>query len=283
MAFLNYLLSLLPGNLIDFQPFYDLRESDPKTILLTLGKAFLNRRIGLTVVCLVVSVYLIGYQSIVVSSMNSLKVRDDALKQQSEAIKHKQDQQRQFDAWRNEVTNVSTKIVRLKPEQSSKVISLKESEKVFSIARTGNPVLSDPNNTLEAVSLTPIGESAINLGEGGVVAAPGSSPPTSAAPSAQGALGDGVGENQQPVTIALDKYDYKLSVTGTYPAVVDLVNRLVLLDDLLAISDITIERASNDPATFPDPEKFPDYPVKVTLTLNFSIYLYVPTGTESSS
>ena len=260
-------------NIIDFRPFIELKESDPKTIVMSLGKAMGNMKVLATIFCFFFGIYAIGYETVFVPSMADLKRRDDAIQSEKELLEQKEQQQAQFERWETETSALSTKMVRLKPEQSAKVISLKESEKVVSLAKTSpDSKLPDPHNKREGISLNALDSATLTISNGQSATVGGDAPPQ------PGIEGDGSrGEDVRNGPINVEQFDYKINLSGTYPAVVDFVNQIVSLDNLIAIKEITIERIG-DASSLPDPEKFPDYPVKVNMTVLFSIYLYVPTG-----
>jgi hypothetical protein len=104
--------------------------------------------------------------------------------------------------------------------------------------------------------------------------APGSAPAgTTQGPSSDhGGAADA--DSGAASTIPVERYNYQLNVTGTYPALMDLLNQLVTRKKLLKINKVTISKSALDTAEPPDAKVYPDYPVKLDMAVSLSIFLY---------
>ena len=78
----------------------------------------------------------------------------------------------------------------------------------------------------------------------------------------------------------VDRYDYELKVTGTYPALMDVLNELTIWKTLVKINKITINKATITEEQ-PDAKDFPDYPLKLEMIVSLSLFLYASNGPQS--
>lgn len=232
--------------------------------------------------------YGIGWDTIIRPNLEGLQSRDNFIKEQKDALDKKQRIQLEYGTLEQKLTNLDTHMLTFHQGTSSKIVSVTEAAELTDLAlgklRADNlPPLQPPHNIREHVDLKPAteGSSILDiLHPNGEAATPEATPtpaPAAGAISNSGtAPGGAAGSNAETgaTTIPVERYNYDLNVTGTYPALMDLLNQLVTRKKLLKINKVTINKSILETAAPPDAKDYPDYPVKLDMTVSLSMFLY---------
>lgn len=241
--------------------------------------------------------YGIGWDTILRPSLESMKGRDSALSQQKKSLEAKESLQKQYGVLAKQLKSLDTIMIPVPAGNSAKVVSVTESAKLQKLVegklRDVNvlPPLQPPHDQRENISLTPTAESSLDIlklngaaaGQSAGAsqgAAPtggdsggASGPPGTPSSGPDGEMGTGGAATSMPV----DQFDYDLKVTGTYPALMDVLNELAIWKTLVKINKITISKATVTEAQ-PDAKDYPDYPLKLDMVVSLSIFLYASNG-----
>jgi hypothetical protein len=143
----------------------------------------------------------------------------------------------------------------------------------------GLPALPPPHDRLDSSMLSPSGDSTVDLvallnGNSTDATAKQQQPPAGEMPT---------GAAEVTPAFSAEQYQYDLKVTGTYAALIDLVNQLVLHPKLVKINKIVIIKSPDSkPEDEPDAKDFPDYPVKLEMTVSLALFLYATDATPPS-
>jgi hypothetical protein len=227
-----------------------------------------------------------------------MKGRDSALDEKKKSLESKKSLQKQYGVWEQQLKSLDTVLIPVPAGNSSKVISVTESAKLQKLAEgklrdvTVLPPLQPPHDQRENVSLTPTSQSSLDLLKLDGIATeqsknPAQGAPTGGAPASGGAppsgpTGSGPSGEMESSGIAtsmpVDQYDYDLKVTGTYPALMDVLNELAIWKTLVKINKVTITKATVTEDQ-PDAKDYPDYPIKLDMVVSLSMFLYTANGT----
>lgn len=229
--------------------------------------------------------YGIGWDTVIRPGLEGLHSRDNFIKEQNEALEKKQRLQREYGDLEQRLTNLETHLITFRQGSSSKIVSVTEAAELTDMAmgkiRAANlPPLQPPHDVRDHVDLKPAETQTIDiLHPNGDAPAP---EPNPAAPPEAGAAGLGSGASGPgggadagvATTLPVERYNYTLSVTGTYPALMDLLNQLITRKKLLKINKVTISKSAFEMADTPDPKEYPDFPLKLDMVVSLSMFLY---------
>lgn len=233
-------------------------------------------------------IYFIGYDTVLKPSLKEIEIRDTALKNQAEQSRLMEEQIRQYQMWEQQLKGLETTVVKLGANDAPTVEAAKQSNLIKDLASGKKrspdiPLLPAPHDVLQQAAISQKEKLTVSI-----VAAP--SPMGGLEGSRPGGPGGaGIGapnENGGPPpsmtepggtpanVVSLERYDFEVKVTGTYPGLADFVNQLVSQRTLVVIRSIQMKPSSGAAAEFrPDPNTTPDAPVKIDLTMLVSVYL----------
>lgn len=283
-------------------------------INLELLKSFNWKRHGNTILKVLMDfkvLALIGLNGVVIygmwdtffhPSLEGMKSRDTAIEEQRKALTEKENLQKQYGVWEQQLKSLDTTLIPIASGNSAKVISVTESAELLNLANGKLrdslvlPPLQPPHDKRENISLTSTANSVLDIlnpdgpsptgDNGGSPAAAPPPMPTIAPPSPGGPAPSG-GPAQAPgggssseanngaaTTMPVEQYDYDLKASGTYPALMDLLNELVIRKKLIRINKVVISKSAVAAAAQPDAKDYPDYPLKLDMVVSLSIFLY---------
>jgi hypothetical protein len=222
------------------------------------------------------TVYGIGWDTVIRPSLETLKSRDTAIKEQTQNLEQKQQLQREYGDLEQKLSNLDTHLLVVHQGTAAKIVSVTEAAELTDLAlgkaRAANlPVLPAPHNLRENVELKPLDNQSIDIQH------PNGDAPAAAASPEKAPDANGPGESPQQAADApmpVDLYNYELAVTGTYPALMDLLNELVTRKKLVRIKKVTISMAKTQSADIPDAKEYPDYPLKLDMVVTLSLFMY---------
>lgn len=231
-------------------------------------------------ILVVFTIYGIAWDTILRPSLVALKNRDDVINKQREILNEKGNLKKQYDTWAEQLKDLQHDLISITAAESGKLQSVSESGKIMRMARgelrksLGLPPLQPPHNVLQGVAVKPVGEDQIvdlltllngkpNEGSG------------SPSPNMQ--------MIQNTTGLPAEAYNYELNATGTYVALVDLLNQMVLHPRLFRINKVVITRpVGSRMEEEPDPKEFPEYPVKLEMTVSLTLFLYTDANASTS-
>lgn len=246
------------------------------------------------------TIYGIGWDTVVRPSLEGLQSRDNAIKEQNDALDKKLQLQHEYGDLEQRLANLDTHMIALHQGTSAKIMSVTEAAELTDMAlgkiRDANlPPLQPPHNARDHVDLKPGTNSTLDiLHPNGDAPAATSSPSPAPVPSGgpsggppAGLMvggGPAAGGDQQANSNApmpAEQFNYDLSVTGTYPALMDLLNQLVTRKKLVRITKVIITKSAFEAADIPDAKDYPDYPLKLDMVVSLSLYLYADNNAPS--
>jgi hypothetical protein len=232
-------------------------------------------------------VYGIGWDTILKPNLENIKSRDNALNEQKKALSEKENLQKQYGVWEQQLKSLDTQMIPVPEGNSSKVISVTESSELTQLA-LGKlrdvlilPPLQPPHDERDKVDLVPGASATIDImkADGAPADAAAAPPPAEGgAPAPPG----GESGNGIATSMPVDRFDYDLKVTGTYPALLDVLNELTIRKKLVKINKVTISKSVTASEEQPDAKEYPDYPLKLDMVVSLSIFLYASNGTPPS-
>lgn len=236
-----------------------------------LGLVFLNISL----------LYAIGWDTIIRPSLDNLQRMDKSINEQSKVLTEKEKAQQQYSALAKQLKDLDNQLIPIYPGNSATVISVTEAAEILSLLKgklrdNKLPYLQPPHNLRENVSLTPVGDIKFDI----LTLYPPASPVTplpSGTPSAAAPVTPtpvSTPPAAAPVlTLPVDQFTYDLKVSGTYSALVDVINELSIRKNLVKISKVTISKPT-EVQVQPDAKDYPDFPVKLDMLVTVSIFLY---------
>ncbi len=245
-----------------------LKDGNFKETAQMLLVVFKDLKLVMTVVSFFMIIYMIGYDTVFVPMSKEIEKRDHAIAQQREKINSRKQQNSQEMQLQKQLSGMTKQLIKVKAGESARVVAIKESGTVVDVAKGGKRILEEenplppPHDKLENVIIDAKDNTVVN------VLVP---------PSGEKAQ-EGEGEK-----LLLEKHDYEIKMTGTYPALVDFLNQITAWDNLVMISQVRMVRLEKPDEPQPDPETEPLYPVKVEMTVLFSLYMYSTNGSTSST
>lgn len=273
-----------------------LKDINWKRQLNTILKVLIDFKVLGLVVLNGLVLYGIGWDTILRPSLESMKGRDAALNDQKKSLEAKGSLQKQYGVWEKQLRSLDITMIPVPAGNSTKVVSVTESAKLQKLVEgklrdaAVLPPLQPPHDQRENISLTPTTTSSLDILKLDGAAAeqqPAKTPsdsapgaPTGGAPSATAPSSGPGGEAETgggATSLPVDRYDYDLKVTGTYPALMDVLNELAIWKTLVKINKVTITKATVTEAQ-PDAKDYPDYPLKLEMVVSLSIFLYASNG-----
>jgi hypothetical protein len=228
--------------------------------------------------------YGIGWDTVLRPNLASIQERDTALAEQRKQLDAKGSLQKQYGIWDQQLKSLNTALIPVSAGNSAKVLSVTTAAELQKLVEgklrdtTVLPVLQPPHDQRQNVSLTAMGEGSLDIlqAEGGG-ASPGTPPAQNGSPGAPNA-----GNNTGVATsLPVEWFNYDVKVTGTYPALMDVLNELSIWKTLVRINKIVITKTPVTEAQ-PDAKEYPDYPLKLDMVVSLSIFLYNADGTPAS-
>lgn len=234
-------------------------------------------------------------------NLEQMQSRDKALEEQKKLLRDKEGLQKQYKGLEQQLKNLDTELITISAGNSSKVVSVTEAAEILELAK-GNlrdvqilPPLLPPHDKRLNVSLTPTFNGTLDLlkpDEAPTTAGstPSSPPAPQPAPNQMGvatAPANGQGGNGNPedhsfinsvpvqvgsVALPVERYDYDLKLSGTYPALMDVLNELVIRKKLIRINKVVINR-SPDTEAQPNAKDNPEFPVQLDMIVSLSMLL----------
>jgi hypothetical protein len=234
-------------------------------------------------------IYGIGWDTILRPNLESIKSRDEALNEQKKNLSEKEDLQKQYGVWEQQLKDLDAQMIPVPDGNSAKVISVTESSELLSVAQGKErelailPPLQPPHDERLNVSLTPGASATLDIMKpdgdtSGAQAATPAVPPAGGAPQPPGGE---VGGTVEVTSLPVERFDYELKITGTYPALMDVLNELTIRKKLVKINKITITKSASEVEEQPDAKEYPEYPLKLDMVVSLSIFLYTSHGQQS--
>ena len=217
----------------------------------------------------------IGWETVLHPGLQAIGEQGEVIQTQKKAMAEKRNLQKRYDFWGAQLKDLTHDLIPVGAEQSIKVLSVSESGELLKMARgelrqlVGLQPLQPPHQVLENVSVTPAANSATDLLS--------LLEPSSSSQPAQSNAATKKTPAAATSGLPVERYDYDLKATGTYAAIADFINQLTLYPRLVRINRIVIARLSGGNAPEPDPKAFPDYPVKLDMTLSVSLFFHAAT------
>jgi hypothetical protein len=231
---------------------------DWKKLSQTYLKALLGSKVLMLLFLLGTIVYYGGYETIYKTNMVKLTALDKQLKEKNEDYTQRKEDVENLKRWEEELKEIKTVVIELEEEQSTRVEAVNQTRILTELIRgVGREyeTLPEPHDTLELISFKPTADTVVDI----VSQTP--LPKADAAPP--------------PINMA--RFDFEVRVKGTYPALVDLINHLVLSQNLLVINKVLIKKGNpKDHLLEPDPLEKPDHPVLIEMFVYLSLYIYDP-------
>lgn len=221
--------------------------------------------------------YGIAWDTLLRPSLETLSAKQKTLEVQRKERDEKETLYRQYDVWERQLKTMDAEMIPVPPNRSLKVASIAEAAEVLALAqgkkRNTNvlPALQPPYNQREQITLSPTGDFQIDLRQPDAIPTGASASPPPVQPPAAGPAAP-AGEQGPPLPI--DRFDYDLKVTGTYPALIDLLNELVIRHKLLRINQVIISKNQADAALQPAASEYPDFPLKLDMVVSLSMFMY---------
>jgi len=253
----------------------------------TILKVLMNPRILVLIGVLFFTIFSIGGDTVLGPNLTKIKAQDEMIKNSRQQLDQKQQERKRVVDLESELKNLTTQLIPVASGNSPTVVAVSESSEILKIAKGGlrpekkmnvdgqeEQALPKPHDTRENVSLTPTSSETIDITK----ALESSTTPASPTPSQSPGPNPG-GPNSSPsavVATSLNAYqfNYELKATGTYAALIDLINALALRRHLVKFNKISIVPSTNAHQAIPDATDDPDFPVKLDLDAVISIYLY---------
>lgn len=247
-------------------------------------------------------IYMGTWDTVLRPCLEQLEARTKGMEEQKKLLAEREGLEKQYSTLEKQLKSMNTKLIPVPAGNSSKVVAVTEAADILELVK-GNkrdetllPPLLPPHNQRSDASLTFLSSAPMDLlkpegadANAGSVSAsaelpsqPPSSPGASPAnPEATGAGADGEVSSGAAApfqigstTLPVERFDYELKVTGTYPALVDVLNELVIRKKLIRINKVTISRPEKVEDPQPAAVDNPEFPVKLNMVANISMYLY---------
>lgn len=226
---------------------------DSKIALSNLIKAAKDLKVLAAIVAIFAIIYMAGYETVWVNSWKEIDQVSATVEQQQSILTEKEAKVAQYTKWESELQEFDNSVIKLEQSTSSQSASVKHSRRVEELARgSSESTLPEPHNKRSVISNKLDRYITYKIPEG----APGTE------------MGN------TTTQIEFERYDYTIEVQGTYPGLLDFVNQLALLKPLVAINSIEIIAAEGtNLASRPDPELNPDFPLRLKMMMEYSIFL----------
>jgi hypothetical protein len=283
----------------------DLKSLNWKRHLNTGIKVLMDLKVVGLIALFGFTIYGIGWDTVWRPSMEAMKSRDDAISVQRKMLADKGSVQKQYATLQEQLKNLTTQMIPIPAGNSTTVVAVAVAADLVNLAKgqsrdvTRLPALPAPHNVRENVVMTPMGSKQLDLkkDDGSGNGSSGGSNPGSAPASPSPAPGPGMaqgdpkaaapgglsGAQDSAISLPVERFDYEMKVTGTYPALVDFLNELVLYKKMVKISKVQIIRTPAAIAEQPDAKEDPDFPVKLEMTLSLSLFFYNDTAANTGA
>jgi hypothetical protein len=274
----------------------------------TYFKALTDVKIIMLAILLIFLLYEGAYDSIFKPKLAQLTTLNETSDTRTKELEQKVQGLEHLNQLESTLKDLQTTVIELPQGESPRVVAASESKKVADLANSpvvfttapSSPVEpqkestgSEPNkdkplneetlepeknketfnatgiNKREVVSFSPKGDSVINILDAKAVAQ---------------------FKDNGLTTINLLKFDYELKLKGSYAALVDFLNKVVMMKNLVSINHLVFELPKEEATVQPtnplDKSKAnkdeSDNSVPVEMTLNFSVYIYDPATSQQS-
>lgn len=240
-------------------------------------------------------------------NLEQIQGRDKALEEQKKSLQEREGIQKQYSTLEQQLKSLDTDLAKIPEGNSAKVVSVTEAAEILELAK-GNlrdvkilPLLLPPHDKRGNVSLTPISNGKLDLlrpDEGDISAGSATAGGQTVGGPSPSIMGSSVGPDATPVlgngpmpgggpngismpaqviqvgsaTLPVERFDYELKVTGTYPALMDVLNELVIRKKLVKVNKVTISR-STEADSQPDARDNPEFPVPLDMVVSLSMLL----------
>jgi hypothetical protein len=197
-----------------------------------------------------------------------LKALDETIQVLQKQAEEKKQEEERFRKWQSELKNTSSSVSQVKSGESPKVVASTIASKIVEVAKglSRNPALGEPlpspHNQRQFINFKPLEEGAMDLSEG---------------------------EQDKSGPVKVQQFRYELTISGTYAALADFINDLVISKYAIDIDKISLKpgdgkelvpvapdqaRPSPGPEGRPSAEGTPQDQTPVTMVMEFSLYLY---------
>jgi len=254
----------------------------------TILKVLMNPRILVLIGALFFTIFSIGGDTVLGPNLTKIKAQDDMIKNSRQQVDQKQLERKRVVDLENELKNLTTQFIPVASGNSPTVVAVSESSEILKLAKGSSgtqekkinedgqeeQTLPKPHATRENVSLTATSSETIDITKALESSNSGTPTLNQSLPSP----GPGASSSSTPGTVASThsayQFNYELKATGTYVALIDLINELTLRRHLVKFNKISIVPSASAHQTLPDAKDDPDFPVKLDLNAVISIYLY---------
>jgi hypothetical protein len=260
----------------------DLKSINWKRGLSTAFKVIVDTKSLMLIALMGFTVYGIGWDTVFRPNLENMKNRDAAIDEQKKMLAEKGDQQKQYGVWEQQLKSLDTRMIAITPGDQPNLIALTVADELKKVANGEArdeailPSLEPPHNQRSTIEFKlTAGPMAVDLLKPEGSAEAQAAQPPSPDKSSTGKPGEGGADAGTPETLPVDQFDYDVKVSGTYPALVDLLNELVIRKKLVKINKVVITKpATSTPEDEPDAQDAPEHPVPLEMTISLSIFLY---------
>ncbi|MGE0201671.1 MAG: hypothetical protein AB7P76_11970 [Candidatus Melainabacteria bacterium] len=246
-------------------------------------KSLLDMKNVAAICGLFVIVVMVGMEHIYTPMMKEVAAVDTQIKQKQDEEKKSKDLQNQYKSWQSALKDVKSQFLTVQAGESPRVVALKESESLVSMARGDltdsgiKSALPAPHDALVVKSVTFQEDRSTPFNLAAQI------------PDSDSSILNSLGQDKASMQLNLDRYVYKLTLQGTYAALAGYLNNLVSRDRVIEISELSFKPsgsaseqaqasaggldANSMIANRPDPTVEPDAPVMVTMEMVVTIYL----------
>ncbi len=252
---------------IEFDAEY-FRDIDWKDLLGNMLKAIVDIKIIAMFFLIFAIGYMGGYEQVYLAMNSKLQ----ATEQQLTILQEKNSKQfgilAQLNAWKRQTASVDQDMILLEPDESPRVVALKESERIINLSKGSGrdiekfPSLPPPHDRLNFNKVDFLSNQSKSID---LMNPSGGSEPKTDVVMESFELGQ--------ISILVDRYVYEMELSGTYPGVVDFINQLVGANDLIRVQDVRITPIDQSEELRPDPDIESDFPVDVNMVVTFTFYL----------
>lgn len=261
-----------------------LREVQWREVSSVAVQVLADMRVSGSIAFFFLIIYFIGYDTVLRPNMEILKGIDESIKTQQDVIADKKKDQEKYQLWAKELEGLKAHLITLSSNDVPTVIAAGELSEIQAImtgksrnASTEEP-LSAPHDKVENVVVKQTSMTEVTLKSEDAAAKSAENSKPASGPSMAGAKVAEAGPPREapavPNEVTVTRYDYEASATGTFAALVDVVNHLVMREKLIVIRDIELATATlPEGVPRPDPKTEENAPVKVDMKLKLSVYM----------
>jgi len=240
----------------------------------TLFKVLLDMKVLGLIVFMGFTCYGIGWDTVLRPNLEEWNRKDTAIADLKKTLDEKQALFNKYDSLEKDLQNLDTVMDAVPPTDQPNLVALGVSESLLKTLhgelrdQLKIPPLPPPHNIRKDAGISAVSTPS----EVDLLNPTGA---TAAAPQANQTGSRPGGEEQaMSASLPVQRYDFDLKVSGTYPALLDVLNELTLRKHLVRLNKITITKPvdPNEPDAR-DPGAN-DYPLMLDMTVNLSVYLY---------